>query len=189
MRLSKTASSVVGTVSGLLSAPALADGLPQLDSSRFSPQLVWLAISFAVLYYLMLRMVLPRIAQVLDDRQHKIDENLRRADNLRREAQTASAAYEKTMSEARAAAQQVIREAQDRLAKIAAERHAETMARLQADIEAAEGRIGQARATAIAGMRDLASGVAKSAAERLIGEPLDDTVVGSAVDEIMRERT
>jgi len=66
--------------------------MPQLDPAVFAPQLIWLAISFAVLYFLMAKVALPRIGNALDARQEKIDDNLTAAEELRGSAQADEAA-------------------------------------------------------------------------------------------------
>ena len=38
-------------------------GLPQLNPADFSPQLVWLALTFIALYFILARVALPRIAR------------------------------------------------------------------------------------------------------------------------------
>ncbi|HHI81664.1 MAG TPA: F0F1 ATP synthase subunit B', partial [Rhizobiales bacterium] len=43
--------------------------MPQLDTSTFMPQLVWLAITFFVLYVIMTRLALPRIGGAIEQRQ------------------------------------------------------------------------------------------------------------------------
>ena len=70
--------------------PALAAGLPQLDASKYPSMVIWLAISFAVLYVLMAKVTLPRIAQVLEKRQDRIDDNLEKATGLKAEAEAAA---------------------------------------------------------------------------------------------------
>ena len=61
-------------------------GLPQLNPDFFSPQLIWLGISFITLYYLMSKVALPKVAEVLEERQERITNDLDRAGNLRRQA-------------------------------------------------------------------------------------------------------
>ena len=41
---------------------------PPLDPGTFAPQLFWLAISFGLLYSLLKRFALPRVAAVIDER-------------------------------------------------------------------------------------------------------------------------
>src|SRR3990170_484006 len=46
-------------------------GLPQLNPADFSPQLIWLALTFVVLYLILARVALPRIGEVLDERRER----------------------------------------------------------------------------------------------------------------------
>ncbi|MEE9210971.1 MAG: F0F1 ATP synthase subunit B' [Kiloniellales bacterium] len=162
--------------------------MPQFDPSTYAPQVIWLAITFAVLYVLMAKVALPRIGHVLEERRYKIDENLKKAESLKGEAETAAEAYEGAMADARARAEGVLSDVRESAAREAAERQAELGGRLHADIRAAEALIAEATDKAVAGIRELAADVAGSAAERLAGETLDKRAVRSAVDAALKER-
>ncbi|MDA0676265.1 MAG: F0F1 ATP synthase subunit B', partial [Proteobacteria bacterium] len=55
--------------------------MPQLATGDFVPQLVWLAITFIALYVVMWRVALPRIVDVLEERQRRIDDDLLMAES------------------------------------------------------------------------------------------------------------
>ena len=158
--------------------------MPQFDPAVWSPQLVWLAISFVILYLLMARVALPRVAQVVEEREFRINESLRKAEALKEQAEDAVAAYEKMMADARAKAQEQIRSVRERTAEEAAERNAELTERLSAHIAEAEARIAEAREEAVTNVRDIAVGVAQAAVERLIGK-VDARTAAAAVDAVL----
>ncbi len=60
--------------------------MPQLNPEFFISQLFWLAIFFSLLFIVLWRISLPRIATVLEKRQAKIDENLSSAKELQEQA-------------------------------------------------------------------------------------------------------
>lgn len=188
MEILKPALISLFAVAAIGSTPAQAAGLPQLDTATFPPQLIWLGLTFVVLYLMMSRVALPRISQVLEERQHKIDDNLKKAEALKEEAQAASEAYEKALAEARAEAHGIMLETHNRIAEEAAKKQAEVGAELEAEIQSAEARINEARDAAMAGLSAVAAEVAISAAEKVSGETLSDTDVARVVATVMEER-
>ncbi len=163
--------------------------MPQFDPTTFSPQIVWLIISFAILYWFMARIALPRISDVLDTRQERISGDLERAEELKSQAQALADAHDQAIAEARAQAQEVVREARARMGEEATRRQAEVSERLGSQIAEAEARILRGKEEALSNLRVVVAEVAQSAAERLVGEAPSDELVGGAVDAAMRERT
>lgn len=156
--------------------------MPQLDISTFTPQLVWLAIWFVVLYLLMAKLALPRIARAMEARRRRREDDLARAAQLKAEADEASAAYQKTLAEARAQAQATIKEASDRLAADAAQQQRALAATLAEQIEAAERRIAATKEQALAEVRGIAVDVGRSIVEKLTGAVPDAAKMAAAVD-------
>ncbi len=58
--------------------------MPQLNPLDWGPQLIWLLITFGILYVLMVKVALPRIGAVIEARADHIAKDLAEADKLRR---------------------------------------------------------------------------------------------------------
>jgi F-type H+-transporting ATPase subunit b len=156
--------------------------MPQLDFTTFAPQLFWLAVSFVVLYGLMRWLALPRVEQVLAGRREHLAGDLTRAADLKAEAETALAAYQKTLADARAAAQATLRETTEKLAAEAAARQQELSATLAAQVAAAEARIAAMKEQALADVRGIATEVGGAVVEKLIGATADAAKLRTAVE-------
>ena len=162
--------------------------MPQLDVSTFAPQLVWLAITFVVLYLLMAKLGLPRVSTILDARRKRQDDDLARASELKAEAEAALAAYQKTIADARAEAQATIRERTERFAAEAAEQQRQLAQALGEQTKAAEREIAAAKERAFAEIRNVAIDVARSVTEKLTGSAAEESKLIPAVDRAMAER-
>jgi F-type H+-transporting ATPase subunit b len=165
--------------------PALAaeGGMPQLNFHDFPPQLVWLAISFVVLYVLMARVALPKVGEVLQKRADRIKDDLDRASSLKAETDKIIAAYEKALTDARNHAATVSRDTAAALAQKAAERQAMVGAELEVRIKSAEANIAAARARAMAEIQTVAADIAADATQRLVGlqvSPADAVLAAAA---------
>ena len=188
MRTVLTQAAILAAAVGAGAGPALAAGLPQLDASKYPSMVIWLAISFAVLYVLMAKVALPRIAHVLEERQDRIVDNLEKAASLKTEAKAAAEAYEMALANARDQAQEVLHETSQRLATTAARRHAEVAERLAGEIAAAEERIDRAKQEALSHVGEMAAGVVGEAAAKLLGEVPDEKSVSAALAATLKGR-
>ncbi len=161
--------------------------MPQLDITTFSPQIIWLVITFAILYVLMAKIALPRVASVLEERQARIDDNLDAAQNLRNESNADAEAYEKSLAEAREQARAAIHEATQELSDESSRRHEELGNRLSGEIKSAEETIKAAKDAALDGIQDAAKSVAADAIQHLIGIQPGDDDVAAAVSTAMKD--
>ena len=143
--------------------------MPQLNPLDWGPQLVWLLLTFGVLYLLMVYVALPRIGSVIEARAARIAADLATAEKLRRETEEAIAAYEQALAEAKQKAHAIVEEGRLKLKEeTAAER-----ARLEKDLAKksaeAEARIDKAKASAMKDVSAVATDVATDIVRRLIG--------------------
>src|SRR5262245_29306823 len=147
--------------------------MPQLDFTTFLPQLFWLLITFVLLYMLMSKVGLPRISAAIEARRVQIDGDLARAAQMKAEAETVLAAYEKALAEARVQAQATLKATSDKLSAEAAARQQELAAALASQIDAAEQRIAAMKNEALAEVRGIAVDVGRAVVEKLTGTAPD----------------
>jgi F-type H+-transporting ATPase subunit b len=163
-------------------------GMPQLNFADFPPQLIWLAVTFVLLLILMSRMALPRIASVIEQRDHRIKSDLDRAEKVKTDADAALAAYQKAMADVRAKAQAELRQGQAAIAAETAKREAEFARQLADRTKAAEDAIAQAKTRALQDLRGVGAEVASSVLGKVAGLSLPAAQVQAAVDAAMTER-
>jgi F-type H+-transporting ATPase subunit b len=145
---------------------------PPFDPGTFSPQLVWLAISFGVLYLVMSRVALPNIGSVLAERRERIQRDLAEAERLKGETDAALAAYEKSLSDARGKAQGLAKDMRDRMSASMDEQRRRVDEENAVKLAATEKQIADTKAKALASVDQLAADTASAIVERLIGQPI-----------------
>ncbi|RMD89335.1 MAG: F0F1 ATP synthase subunit B' [Alphaproteobacteria bacterium] len=156
-------------------------GMPQLDFSTFPNQIFWLAVTLVVLYLILSRLALPRIASVLAERAGTITGDLEKAEELKRKAEEAEQAYQKALADARAEAQRVIAEAKAELQREIDEATARADAEIAARAAESEKAIAEIRASALDAVRKVAADVAQEVIVALGGKP-DAKAIREAVD-------
>jgi len=165
------AATLVAGTSG--AAAAAGGGMPQLNFHDFAPQLVWLAITFVVLYLVMSKLAVPLISDTLDKRQAKIQGDLDAAEKASEDTRALVAAYEKRLADAREEARRLQRERNEADSAAATARLTELGEKLNARIDEAEQRIAGQRAQVMEGLEDMAHDIAADVYSKLAGQPAD----------------
>ena len=162
--------------------------MPQFDPSTFASQIFWLVLTFSALYLLMANLFMPKIGDVLDQRQKRIDGNLDKANELKAETEAAIAAYEKAQAEARNYAIGVMKETSERLAKESENRNRELSQRLEAQIKEGEAKIMKAKVEALKQVASAANEVAGAIVGKIAGfAPSVDQVQASVNSKLAKE--
>ena len=152
-------------------------GLPQLNPADFSPQLIWLALTFVVLYLILARVALPRIGEVLDERRDRVQRDLDAAERFKTETDAALAAYKKALSDAHGKASSMAKDVRDKLTTEANKERAHVEGELAAKLAEAEGRIATTKAKALQSVNDIAAETASAVVGRLLGEKVSPAEV------------
>jgi F-type H+-transporting ATPase subunit b len=171
----------------LLPGGAFAAGtMPQLNPHDMVPQVVWLAILFAVLYLLMSTVAVPRIAATLEARDAKISGDLAAAEKANEDARALIENYHQRLTAARDSARGLTREREEADAAAAAARLTQLSERIGGQIAEAEKRIGEQRANALSGLEQMAVEVAQSAYAKLVGQSADASALNAKVTAAMK---
>ena len=159
---------------------------PPFESSSFASQLLWLAITFALLYFLMSRFAAPRIASILDVRSDRIATDLAEAQRLRAETDASIASYEASLTAARASAQKIAVETRAAVDAEAATKRKAIDAELAERLAAAERQIAGTKAQAMGNVRAIAIDATAAIVAQLAGSEPAAADVESAVDATLR---
>ena len=156
-------------------------GLPQLDTTTFASQIFWLIVTMVVLFYLMKNLALPRIASVLEERADAIADDLDKAEEFKRKAEEAEAAYEQALVDARSKAQATAAETRAEIQKDVDAAIAKADAEISARAAEGEARIADIRASAVASVNEVANDTAVAVVEAVMPGLADADSVKSAV--------
>lgn len=159
-------------------------GMPQLCFDWFPNQIFWLVVTLVVIFLILSRVALPRIASILAERQGTITNDLAAAEKLKERAVEAEEAYNKALADARAEAGRIV---------------AETKAEIQADLNDAidkadaeiaaksaesEKAIAEIRAGALESVKQVASDTAAEIVTAMGGEAKADAVSAAVAEQM-----
>ena len=185
MRRTAIFSALAVMATAMAPAVAVADQtMPQMDfrNPLTLDQVWWMVAILVVLYFALSRWGLPQIGQVLANRDAVLSADLEAARAAKAQADATITALNRTMNEARAAAQAEIAQAVSAAKIKARERALAQQAALEAELKAAEAGIQSAREKALAAIKPVATDTAAAILGRLTGKLPDLSALTPEID-------
>ena len=159
---------------------------PPFEPQSYPGQLLWFAIAFGLLYYVMSKIALPKVGAIIDDRQQRIGRDLEEAQALRTRSEESEAEYQRSLTEAQDRAKGIAQETRNTLAAETDASRKALEAELAGKLAAAETTIRSRTADAMSSVRGVASETASAIVERLTGRAPDGAALSAALDRSVR---
>ena len=163
-------------------AEASGAGMPQLEFSTFGNQIFWLVVALVIIFFVLSKIALPRIAGVLAERQGTITNALAAAEELKQKAVDAEEAYKKALADARAEANKIVADAKAEIQSDLDAAQAKADAEIAAKTAESEKAISEIRAGALESATEVAKDTTKEILAAM-GFSADAKTVDAAVSE------
>jgi F-type H+-transporting ATPase subunit b len=154
---------------------------PPFDSSHFASQILWLALTFAVFYLFLSRVILPRIGGIIETRRDRIATDLDQAARMKQESDEAFAAYEQELADAKKKAGGIAQTARDEAKAKADAEQAEVSAALEKKLSDAEASIAAIKDKAMNEVGTIAEDTAFEIIRKILGGSIDKASISAAV--------
>jgi len=145
--------------------------MPQFDFANvFVPQIAWLALFFAILYFGVVRLTLPKVGKVMQAREDQVTGDLDTAEQAKASADRLAADYDAGVAAAQESARASLAASRAKSAAAIEKKLAKANEKLGAQADAAEAELSAARARALGEIEGVAADAAADIVEKLTGK-------------------
>jgi F-type H+-transporting ATPase subunit b len=156
--------------------------MPQFDFSNvFWPQLIWLTVIFAVLFFGVVLPTLPKLGRAVDARENKIQGDIEQAEAAKGQADATAAQTAAVDAQARETARATLADAKAKVAASVAKKLSAANDKVEEKLAASQAEIGKASAKAIMQIEAIATENAEAIVGKLSGVKLPASATGAAV--------
>lgn len=160
--------------------------MPQLETSTFASQLFWLCITFFSMLFIMSKFIVPRIAEILNQRQRKIDDYLHKSYQIRQQAEESLDKYHRALNDATAKANESLAKTKEELNELINREQTTLNSKLQKKIAKGEAEIAKSKEEALAQVKEMTQDLAKVVVAK-IGLDINSKDIQTAIKKVSND--
>ena len=158
-------------------------GMPQLNPEFWVSQIVWLVLTFGLLYIILSKLILPKISDNLESRKSQILENIEIAETQREESEKKLKEFEKIILNSKLEAKNHFNETRQKTLEDINNKRAVLEKDIDKEISAAEEEINNLRINSNEKIKNIAVVISAELTKQLIGEEANNSSISAIVDE------
>ena len=162
-------------------------GMPQLNPEFWVSQIVWLILTFGILYIVLSKLILPKISDNLESRKSQILENIETAETQREESEKKLKEFEKIIIESKLEAKNYFNEARQKILNDINSKRATLEKDIDNEISATEQEVNNLKITSSEKIKKIAIETSSELIKQLIGEEANNSSISAIVEEQSRK--
>ena len=162
-------------------------GMPQLNPEFWVSQIFWLIITFASLFLILSRFILPKISKNIEFRKSQILENIETAEKQKEESENKIKEYENLILKSKNEARNYFNEARKKILQDLDKKREKLESELNEEINIAEKEIIELKNNAPEKINKIAVETSSILIRQLIGEEVNNSSISAIVDDLSKK--
>ena len=162
-------------------------GMPQLNPEFWISQVFWLVLTFGVLYFVLSKLVLPKISDNLETRKSQILENIEAAEKQREESEDKIKQFEKIILEGKIEAKNYFNDIRQEVLEDINKKRIALEKDIDNEISAVEEEINKLKNTSGEKITKIAIETSSDLINQLIGEEVNNSSISAIVEDQSRK--
>jgi len=162
-------------------------GMPQLNPEFWVSQILWLVLTFGILYIVLSKLILPKISDNLESRKSQILENIETAEAQREESEKKLKEFEKIILESKLEAKNYFNEARQKILDDINSKRIALEKDIDEEISAVEQEVNNLKTSSGEKIKNIAVETSSELIKQLIGEEANKSSISAIVEEQARK--
>ena len=163
-------------------------GMPQLNPEFWISQIFWLTLTFGTLYFILSKLILPKISANLELRKSQIQENIEAAEKQRESSEAKIKEYDEIILKSKLEAKNIFREAREKVIKDINSKQNVLDKQIDEEIQKAEKEIQILKDNAPAKINKIAIETSSELLKKLIGAEVNNSSISAIVDDLSKKK-
>ena len=162
-------------------------GMPQLNPEFWISQIFWLTITFAILYVVLSKLILPKISANLELRKSEIQENIEAAEKQRKSSETKLKEYDDIVQKSKLGAKNIFKESREKILKDISFKKETLDKQIDKEIKKVEQEIEILKKSAPEKISKIAIETSSDLVKKLIGAEVNNSSISAIVDDLSKK--